>query len=100
MKSISFDSYILLLSRQLSMLLVVQPGYEIKSGKANFVALHIHSNLKIMVDNKHIIIPTGIGINQTPWNDHALDSYGMPAMCGRKGWRGDGGNGAIAHSLA
>ncbi len=51
-----------------------------------------------MVDNKHTIIPTGIGINQIPWNDHALDSYGMPAMCGIKGWRGDGGNGAIAHT--
>jgi hypothetical protein len=30
------------------------------------VALHIHSNLKIMVDNKHTIIPTGKGIQQTP----------------------------------
>lgn len=41
-----------------------------------------------MVDNKHIIIPTGIGINQTPWIDHALDSYGMPAMGGMKGMEG------------
>ena len=98
MKPISFDSYKLLLARQLSILLVVQPGM-IKSGKANSVALHIHSNLKIMVDNKHTIIPTGKGIHQTPWNDHALDSYGMPAMGGMKGWREDGGNGAIAHSI-
>jgi hypothetical protein len=52
------------------------------------VALHIHSNLKIMVDNKHIIIATGKGIHQTPWNDHALDSYGMLAMGGMKEWMG------------
>ena len=67
---------------------IVQPSMKVNSGKVNSMALHIHSNLKIMMDNKPLIIPTGIDINQTLWNDHSLDSYGMPAMGGMKGMEG------------
>ena len=67
---------------------IVQPNIDRNSGKVDSLALHIHSNLKITMDNKPIIIPTGIGINQTLWNYHALDGYGMPAMGGMKGMEG------------
>ena len=66
---------------------IVQPNINRNSGKVDYMAQHIHSNLKIMMDNKPLIIPTRIGINQTLWNDHALDD-GMPAMGGMKGMEG------------
>ena len=67
---------------------IVQPNINRNSGKVDSMAQHIHSKLKITKDNKSIIIPTGIGINQTLWNYHALDGYGLPAMGGMKGMEG------------
>jgi len=48
--------------------------------KSNPFMMHIHSNLSIMMDNKSIMIPSQIGIDKPLWNDHSLDSYGMPGM--------------------
>jgi hypothetical protein len=46
---------------------MVQSSVKVNAGKVNSLALHIHPNLKTMMGNKPIIIPTGIGINQTPF---------------------------------
>ena len=38
--------------------------------------MHIHSNLNVTVNGKSLIVPNGIGINSTLWNDHSLDKFG------------------------
>jgi hypothetical protein len=40
----------------------------------------MHPILNATLDGKSLIIPTGIGINITLWNDHSLDKYGMQPM--------------------
>ncbi|MDN5848004.1 MAG: hypothetical protein L0H53_17220 [Candidatus Nitrosocosmicus sp.] len=36
--------------------------------------------MSIIVDNKPIVIPSQIGINESLWKDHSLDKYGVPGM--------------------
>ena len=56
------------------------------AGKANSemkmspIIMHIHPKLNITMDNKTIVVPSQIGINQSLWNNHTLDNYGMQAM--------------------
>jgi hypothetical protein len=38
--------------------------------------MQIHSNLNVTVNEKSLIVPNGIGINSTLWNDHSLDKLG------------------------
>jgi hypothetical protein len=43
---------------------------------SNKIIMHIHSNLNVTVNGKSLIVPNGIGINSTLWNDHSLDKFG------------------------
>ena len=43
---------------------------------SNKITMHIHSNLNVTVNGKSLIVPNGIGINSTLWNDHSLDNFG------------------------
>ena len=38
--------------------------------------MHIYSNFNVTVNEKSLIVPNGIGINSTLWNDHSLDKLG------------------------
>ena len=50
------------------------------SKNVNPFAIYFHSNLSIIIDNKPVVIPSQIGINETLWKDHSLDKYGVPGM--------------------
>ncbi len=43
---------------------------------SNKIIMHKHSNLNVTVNGKSLIVPNGIGINSTLWNDHSLDKFG------------------------
>lgn len=43
---------------------------------SNKIIMHIHSNLNVTVNGKSLVVPNGIGINSTSWNDHSLDKFG------------------------
>jgi hypothetical protein len=43
---------------------------------SNKIIMHIHSHLNVTVNGKLLIVPNGIGINSTLWNDHSLDKFG------------------------
>jgi len=43
---------------------------------SNKIIMHIHSNLNVTVNGKSLMVPNGIGINSTLWNDHSLDKFG------------------------
>jgi hypothetical protein len=43
---------------------------------SNKIIMQIHSNLNVTVNEKSLIVPNGIGINSTLWNDHSLDKLG------------------------
>ncbi|GEM_PF-499264 len=63
-----------------------KPTYQLDSSLSSFVdtnkkiVTHIHPSLNVTLDGKSLIIPAGIGINITLWNDHSLDQYGMQPM--------------------
>ncbi|TLX68648.1 MAG: hypothetical protein E6L03_03110 [Thaumarchaeota archaeon] len=44
------------------------------------IVMHIHPQINVTLDGKSLVIPAGIGINTTLWNDHTLDQYGMGPM--------------------
>jgi hypothetical protein len=44
--------------------------------KVNPFAMHISVHLNIIKDNKPVIIPSQIGIDEPLWNNHSLDKYG------------------------
>lgn len=48
--------------------------------KPNPFMMHIHSNLTITLDNKPVVIPSQIGIDNSLWKGHNLDKYGTPGM--------------------
>ena len=50
------------------------------SKNVNPFAVYFHSNLSIILDNKPLVIPSQIGINESLWKDHSLDKYGVPGM--------------------
>ncbi len=50
------------------------------SKNVNPFAVYFHSNLSIIIDNKPVVIPSQIGINESLWKDHSLDKYGVPGM--------------------
>ncbi|MGI0022247.1 MAG: hypothetical protein ACRD9Q_05225 [Nitrososphaeraceae archaeon] len=43
---------------------------------SNKIIMHIHSNLNVTNNGKSLIVPDGVGINSTLWNDHSLDIFG------------------------
>ena len=43
---------------------------------SNKIIMHIHSNLNVTVNGNSPIVPNGIGINSTLWNDHSRDKFG------------------------
>ena len=43
---------------------------------SNKIIMHIHSNLNVTANGRSQIVPNGIGINSTLWNDHSLDKFG------------------------
>lgn len=42
----------------------------------NKIIMHTHSKLNVTVNGNSILVPNGVGINSTLWNDHSLDAYG------------------------
>lgn len=42
----------------------------------NKIIMHTHSMLNVTVNGNSILVPNGVGINSTLWNDHSLDAYG------------------------
>ena len=42
----------------------------------NKIVMHTHSMLNVTVNGNSILVPNGVGINSTLWNDHSLDEYG------------------------
>jgi hypothetical protein len=61
--------------------LVMKPSLtNMNSNKANPFAIYLHSNLSITMDNRTIVIPSQIGINETLWKNHSLDKFGVPGM--------------------
>ncbi|HJU79029.1 MAG TPA: hypothetical protein VJ599_05640 [Nitrososphaeraceae archaeon] len=42
----------------------------------NKIIMHTHSSLNVTVNGNSILVPNGVGINSTLWNDHSLDEYG------------------------
>lgn len=40
------------------------------------IIMHTHSNLNVTANGNSILVPHGIGINSTLWNDHSLDKFG------------------------
>ncbi len=61
-------------------------SYKLDSALSSFkdmnkkIVMHIHPRLNVTLDGKSLVIPSGIGINTTLWNDHSLDQYGMGPM--------------------
>ncbi len=61
-------------------------SYQLDSSLSSFIdtnkkiVMHIHPHLNVTLDGKLLVIPSGIGINTTLWNDHSLDQYGMQPM--------------------
>ncbi len=61
--------------------LAIKPqNTSLTSKNVNPFAVHFHSNLSIILDNKPLVIPSQIGINASLWKDHSLDKYGVPGM--------------------
>jgi hypothetical protein len=42
----------------------------------NDIIMHTHSSLNVTVNGKSLVVPNGVGINSTLWNDHSLDKFG------------------------
>ncbi len=50
------------------------------SGRTSPFEVYFHSNLRILMDGKPMIVPSQIGIDYNLWNDHSLDKFGFPGM--------------------
>ena len=37
----------------------------------NDITMHTHSGLNVTVNGKSLVVPNGVGINSTLWNDHS-----------------------------
>jgi len=63
-----------------------KPSYQLDSSLSSFIdtnkkiVMHIHPLLNVTLGGKSLVIPSGVGINSTLWNDHSLDQYGMQPM--------------------
>lgn len=61
-------------------------SYQLDSSLSSFVdtnkkiIMHMHPQLSVTFDGESLLMPSGIGINTTLWNDHSLDQYGMQPM--------------------
>lgn len=51
-----------------------QAPVENKTG--NKIIMHTHSSLNVTVNGDFLLVPNGVGINSTLWNDHSLDKFG------------------------
>lgn len=51
-----------------------QAPAENKTG--NKIIMHTHSSLNVTVNGDFLLVPNGVGINSTLWNDHSLDKFG------------------------
>lgn len=61
--------------------LAIKPqNTSLTSKNVNPFAVYFHSNLSIILDNKPLVMPSQIGINESLWKDHSLDKYGVPGM--------------------
>jgi hypothetical protein len=61
--------------------LAIKPqNTSLTSKNVNPFAVYFHSSLSIILDNKPIVIPSQIGINESLWKDHSLDKHGVPGM--------------------
>jgi hypothetical protein len=63
-----------------------KPAYQLDSSLSSFVdtnkkiVMHLHPRLNVTLNGKSLVIPSGVGMNTTLWNDHSLDRYGMQPM--------------------
>lgn len=79
-KQISIIAFVIILSIGISV--YYGSGKAQSEMKMNPIIKHIHPNLRITMDNKTVIVPSQIGIDQHLWNNHTLDNYGMQKMPG------------------
>lgn len=42
----------------------------------NDIIMHTHSSLNVTINGNSLLVPNGVGINSTLWNDHSLDKFG------------------------
>ncbi|MDW0212705.1 MAG: hypothetical protein QOA16_00785 [Nitrososphaeraceae archaeon] len=59
---------------------------------SNKIIMHIHSNLNVTVNGRLLIVPNGIGINSTSWNDHSLDKFGTEQNENHNIWHDNSSN--------
>ncbi len=78
----SRPSFILVTITGIAIVVIIGIMAMIEAGKekSNPYMMHIHSNLTITQDNKPVVIPNQIGIDNSLWKDHGLDKYGTPGM--------------------
>jgi hypothetical protein len=55
-------------------------AYNIFNTTSKKIITHIHPLLNVTVDGMPLVVPGGIGINSSFWNDHSFDQYGMGPM--------------------
>lgn len=69
----------------------MKPNQLEKSQSNNDVmAMHIHQQISLITDGKPTVVPANIGIVQSIWNNHSLDSYGMIGMAPMHTHKDDG----------
>jgi hypothetical protein len=44
------------------------------------MVMHIHPQITVSVNGQPTIVPENVGIDNTLWKDHSLDTYGMQGM--------------------
>lgn len=54
------------------------------------MVMHIHQQVSLMIDGKPTVVPANIGMDQTIWSNHSLDSYGMTGMAPMHTHKDDG----------
>ena len=48
----------------------------VKNESEDKIINHIHTSLNVKLNDNMLLVPNGMGINSTLWNDHSLDKYG------------------------
>lgn len=71
---------VIILTLYFSMMLPITPELSaqvlVGNKTGNEIIMHTHSNLNVTVNGKSLLVPNGVGINSTLWNDHSLDKFG------------------------
>src|SRR5688572_28676147 len=47
-----------------------------ENNTGNEIIMHTHSSLNVTVNGDFLLVPNGVGINSSLWNEHSLDKFG------------------------